>query len=299
MSLTPARLEANKRWAAKNPDRVRAINKKAITKYKSLHSVEVKASNRKGAWMISVDSRVGSKELFHLFPKGIARLTTLQFGDFCFVGNGPGGLPLNIGIERKGIREIAGELSAGRLVGHQVPGLVQEYQVVYLVVEGRWRGDPRTGVLQTKVYWKTGRPSWEDVANGTTRFMAEAIRKFLTTLENMAGVRLRYTEDKRATVQEIQALHSWWTGKDWSEHQSHIAIQYPPVDTLMFRKPSVLQYMAACLPGIGWKRSKAVEKHFACLIDMVLADEREWCKVEGIGKETARKVVNILQWRRG
>jgi ERCC4-type nuclease len=244
--------------------------------------------------MILVDSRTGSKELFPLFPKGQAKLTTLPFADFSFVGNGPEGMPINIGIERKTIREIAGTLSDGRLVGHQVPGLVKEYGVVYLVVEGRWRGESRTGILQVKTS-----PVWDYVQNGQARFMADAIRKFLSTLENMAGVRLRYTENKNATVQEVMALHSWWVDKEWEEHQAHIAIQYPPIDTLMFRKPSVLQYMAACLPGIGWKRSKAVEAHFPGIINMVLSDEKEWQKVEGIGKGVAKKVVETLNWRRG
>ena len=93
--------------------------------------------------MILIDNRTGSKELFPLFPKGSAKLCHLPFGDFSFVGNGPDEMPLNIGIERKQIREVAGEMSAGRLVGHQVPGLLATYQVVYLIVEGRWRGIPR------------------------------------------------------------------------------------------------------------------------------------------------------------
>ena len=132
--------------------------------------------------MILIDNRTGSKELFPLFPKGSAKLCHLPFGDFSFVGNGPDEMPLNIGIERKQIREVAGEMSAGRLVGHQVPGLLATYQVVYLIVEGRWRGNTQTGILQTK------RREWEDVANGATRFMASAIRKYLTTLEMMAGM---------------------------------------------------------------------------------------------------------------
>ena len=252
--------------------------------------------------MILIDSRIGSGELLHLFPKGSAKLDTLDFGDFAFTGNGPEGMPLNIGIERKQVREIASTMSDGRLVGHQIPGLLATYQIVYLVVEGRWRGNPKSGILEGG-YGGT----WGEVVNGTTRFMAEAVRKYLATLEMMAGVRLRFTEDKRGTAQEVLALHSWWTGKEWSEHQAHIAMQYPPIDTVMFRKPSLFHYWVACLPGIGWKRGKAVEEHFfprgrtfeEAAMSILMADVKEWCQVEGIGKTTARKVVETIKWRRG
>jgi len=248
--------------------------------------------------MILIDKRVGSGPLFYLFPKGQAQLTTLRYGDFAFTGNGPEGMPYQIGIERKQIREIASTIGDGRLMGHQIPGLVREYQVVYLVVEGRWRGDPKTGILQTQQYWRKGYPSWEDVCNGTARFMANDIRKFLTTLESMAGVRLRYTEDQRGTIQEVLSLHSWWTGKEWEGHHAHLVIQGPPIERMWLRKPSVFQYMAACLPGIGWKRSGAVVAHFPTLGDMVMAGEKEWCKIEGVGKGVAKKVVEVINWRR-
>lgn len=243
--------------------------------------------------MILVDSRTGSKELLPLFPKGMARLDTLPFGDFSFIGNGPEGLPLMIGVERKTIREIASTISDGRLVGHQIPGLLQHYAVVYLVVEGRWTGHASTGILLENTT-----SGAREVQNGTVRFMAADIRKFLSTLENMAGVRLRYTPSMRDTTQEVLALHSWWTNKEWEEHRAHIAIQYPPVDTIMFRKPSLMQYWAACLPGVGWKRSRAVERHFPSIIDMVLSDEKEWQKIEGIGKGVAKKVIEAINWRR-
>lgn len=251
--------------------------------------------------MILIDSRIGSKELLPLFPKGTAKLSTLPYGDFAFTGNGPEGMPINIGIERKQIREIASTIVDGRLVGHQVPGLLKEYGVTYLVVEGRWRGNPKTGILE-----QTRGGPWVEVVNGTKRWMAGDIRKFLSTLENIAGIRLRLTEDKAETVAEVLTLHAWWTGKEWEEHRAHIAMQYPPVDTLMFTKPSVFRQVAACLPGIGIKKSRAVEDHFwkvgvemgAALLDMILADKKDWCKVEGIDKGIAKRIIELLDLKR-
>jgi ERCC4-type nuclease len=125
--------------------------------------------------------------------------------------------------------------------------------------------------------------------------MATDIRKVLATLEGVVGVRLRYTPTPEDTVQEVVALHSWWTHKEWEEHRAHLVIQGPAIEHTWFRKPSILQCMVACLPGIGWKRSGEVAKHFTSPLEMVQAGINEWCEIEGIGKGIAEKVVNILQ----
>lgn len=243
--------------------------------------------------MILVDSRTGSKELLPLFPKGSAQLATLPYGDFSFVGNGPDG-PLHIGVERKQVREVAGTISDGRLIAHQIPGLLKEYHVVYLVVEGRWRGDPRSGLLQV-----AHRDRWDTIQNGSRRFMAADISKFLSSIENMAGVRLRRTDDQLGTSQEILALHGWWTGKEWEDHRSHTAIQFPQPEAALFVKPSLEFMFAALLPGIGYQRAKVVVRKFESVADMVLADEKDWRAIEGIGKGIAEKVVKTIWKKRG
>jgi len=30
----------------------------------------------------------------------------------------------------------------------------------------------------------------------------------------------------------------------------------------------------------------------------VMAGEKEWCKIEGVGKGVAKKVVEVINWRR-
>lgn len=239
--------------------------------------------------MVLIDSRTGSKELLPLFPKGSAKLATLAFGDFSFIGNGPGGMPYNIGIERKQVREIAGTMMDGRLVGHQLPGLLASYQVVYLVVEGRWRGGP-SGLLEQK----RGR-EWRMVEVGTRHFMATDLIKFLNTLVIMAGVKVIKTEDQAGTVREVMGLESWWR-KKWEDHSSHFAL--PPQEVVPFSKASLQQSIAACLPGVGWKRSLAADLHFQSIEEMMGASVGEWMEVEGVGKDTASKIVSAMKWRR-
>lgn len=238
--------------------------------------------------MILVDDRVGSRELLHLFQHGSATLYRLEYGDFSFIGNGPDG-PVMVGIERKQVREVASTLLDHRFTGHQLPGLLQQYQIVYLIVEGRMRAAPGTGLLEYK-----RSNGWVQIVNGTRRYMASDIRLFLSTIENTCGVRLRFTESQRGTADEVKALHDWWTGKEWQDHKSHLANRNPLPDTTWVRKPTLVEQIAACLPGVGWKRARAAGLVFPSVQEMVEAVVEDWEKVEGIGKGVAAKVVAAI-----
>jgi ERCC4-type nuclease len=239
--------------------------------------------------MVSVDYRTGSKELLPLFPNNTAQIATLPFGDFSFIGNGPNDTPMNIGIERKRIAEIAADIGNGRFISHQLPGLINEYSVSYLIVEGLWRADANDYLQE----WTKGR--WFNISHGRKQYLASSIRKFLSTVENIGGLRLRLTRDQRDTVAEVVALYQWWTSKEWTEHRSHIKCRYPEVDAVLFRKPSLLQRWAAELPGVGWKRSKAAERYFNSPLELALGTVDDWRRVEGVGKGTAQRVVDEIQ----
>ena len=99
--------------------------------------------------MIQIDERTGSAELQSLFPPGVPTIVgRLEFGDFAFLGNGPEDEPVSIGVERKGIRDLLNSMVTGRLVGHQLIGLVNNYHYVYIVVEGLWRFNPTDGMME-------------------------------------------------------------------------------------------------------------------------------------------------------
>ena len=52
--------------------------------------------------------------------------------------------------------------------------------------------------------------------------------------------------------------------------------------------------MAAQLEGIGWEKSAAVAARFATVLDMVVATEKEWQAVPGVGKTLAARAVQQL-----
>jgi len=240
--------------------------------------------------VITLDDRVGSRELLQYFPKGLATLNRLEYADACFIGNGPNNEPWNIGIERKGLRDLLNSMVTGRLSGHQLIGLLNSYDVVYLVVEGLWRGDPVNGILQ----YRQGK-HWTSVSLGSRQFMKRDLDGFVNTLMVMGAVLVRETMSSRETASLITNLYHWWS-KPWEDHKSHVSLHKSRYrSSIMPVKPSVLRSVASELPGVGWELSGRVEKHFSNILEMALADVSDWVQIKGIGKRTAQKVVEEIK----
>ncbi len=165
--------------------------------------------------MIYIDNRIGSKELYRYFPKHLAELTHLEYADLMFTGHHEDGDVL-VGIERKRIGDLVNSMCSGRLGGHQLIGMLNSYHISYLVVEGLFRANPQSGVLE--VYRSGG---WCEYLAGRRQFMARDIWCFLNTIEIVCGVKCWYCPQVGDTVQWVMALHHWW-GKEYGEHKSHL-----------------------------------------------------------------------------
>ena len=239
--------------------------------------------------MILIDSREGSVEMSHLIADSI--IVTLEFGDASFMGTGPDG-DVSIGIERKKISDLMNSIATGRLSGHQLPGLLTEYDKVYIIVEGVWRGNPATDIVESN----RGR-NWVDITHGR-KFRASDIWSFLTTLEN-TGVIVRTTRNMTETCAMISNLERWWT-KEWGRHRSHLALHKgTPTALLATSPPSLIRRIAAELPHIGFDRGRLVEQHFGSVAEMVNASMEEWEKIRGIGRLTAREVFEAINRKGG
>lgn len=228
--------------------------------------------------MIFVDKRQGSAELYApLQARGVGvELTTLEFGDCCFVGNGPQYQVL-VGIERKTIRDLIQSMTTGRLSGHQLPGLVEQYNYRWLLVEGRYR-ESKEGFIELP--WKNG---WE-----TCRLMYTALESYLLTVQLRAGVSVQRTYDLRDSAAWLALLYRWWTNKEWKEHRAHLAL-HQPGDRELWHRPNLVHRMAAQLPGID-EKARDIAGKFKTVKDMVEAEESEWRSIPGIGKITAQRV---------
>ena len=192
---------------------------------------------------------------------------------------------MQIGCERKTIGDLVNSISTGRLSGHQLPGLLESYHKVYLFVEGVCR-ENKDGELEVL---KGNR--WIRVSHGKRVFSYKDVWSYLTTLETMCGIVVRTTANMAETARQIEWLHYRWS-KPFDKHRGHLGIHKlsPPQTGLMPKKASLLLRMASELPGIGWDRARAVEKHFGNVRKMFEAPETEWRQIEGIGKLTSRKV---------
>lgn len=238
---------------------------------------------------LRIDDRIGSVELAPLFqPYGIKPIVCrLEFGDLDFVGRGQYG-GCAIAVERKRINDLVSSIQSKRLSGHQLPGMAKQYDYAYLIVEGAWRPGEH-GQLEISNHGK-----WLAAYSG--HVMYRQIDNYLSTLEIKSGMIYRRTYNELETVAVVVDLMRWWE-KPWDDHHSH-DVKYQPADgpegkRLRMIAPSQVELVARTLPGMD-RKAKRVSKMFATVSAMVAADEATWCQIEGIGKASARHIMEAL-----
>lgn len=239
-----------------------------------------------------IDRRDGSRDLYPLLQATRQirdlELGELGYGDVQITGRGPEDCPVLVGVEYKKLGDLCQSIDNGRLVGHQLPGMLECYQDVWLLVEGIWRegADGEVEVPRGS--------SWSPLRSGNGPFTATALQSFLLTMQIKLQIKVMQTGTSRQTVQWLLAMNRWWTGKAYEEHRAHLAFDNSQALSLISR-PTILRRVAKELPGIGWDRSGVVARHFSSVVDMVNAPEAEWLEIKGIGKGIARNVVKALE----
>lgn len=228
--------------------------------------------------MILVDQRTGSNHLVKLIPG--SQLELLEFGDVAFEGCGH-----LIGIEIKTISDAISSMLSGRLADHQVPGMCQLYDIRYLIMEGYYRCDPDSGMVQ----WKRGK-DWADIYSGQSRVLWKSLDGWLTSIEMLGGFKVRRTTSAKETAATIVSLYDWWQRAD---HKSFNVFN-TAYDAAAIERPGLLRRMAAELPLIGWQRSADVVRKFGTVVAMVNADRQGWMSIDGIGAGIADRVVKAI-----
>lgn len=240
-----------------------------------------------------VDPRAGSGEMQGYLKDHLhlpAEHSPLAFADFAFLGHGEDDSPVSIGIERKALPDFVTSMYDGRLPGHQLPGLLSNYQEVWIVVEGLWSASPKTGHVTVPKGKK-----WVDFEVGQKAVMARELESMLLTLEMKGGCRVRLTRGKRETCLFLAALYHWWVDVGEGQHRSHLRFRTVTADQALLHTPSVCRKIAAQLPGVGWTRSGAIAQSFGSVAAMVAADEKRWQEIEGVGKVLAKRIVEAIQ----
>lgn len=241
---------------------------------------------------ILVDHREGSGELIpHLRERGLDAVPgdlVESGGDFSFPGWGPKGLCM-VGIERKRPTDLINSMRTNRLVGLQLPRMVEHYDVVYLLIEGIVRSNLSTGLLEQYV----GR-EWREVRLGAQAFEWEDWEKYLTSLE--WACRILRSDNVNMTVSTLVAKYRWFQ-KPWKEHKSLAGLYYQPYPVIPMElsgKEDYLRLVAAAFPHIGPERSLAVIQRFHTVDEMAAATVKQWQEVDGIGRGISRDLWQFI-----
>lgn len=259
--------------------------------------------------MIRVDKRVGSgpyaKALRRLGPPDLeVDLTTLDFGDVAFLGHGPSGSrDLRIGVEIKQLSDFLLSLLNGRLVAHQLPGMLDAYDRCYLLLTGTWR--PGTDGSLERPY----RHGWNQAGFGGHRWTYGAFVRTLTSFQEQAGVPVLRATSKTEAAHMLLGIYEWWQ-TPWKAHTTLRGFHTTPVERLQLTKPSLLRTMAAQIPEVGWELSYACEQTFVSIEEMMGAPACVWANLRPpgmtkagnqrarIGEKRAARIVAALQGRR-
>lgn len=247
--------------------------------------------------MIYLDNRIGAIELQpELLSAGaLVTATRLEYGDLFWVGNGPNGSPVTIGIERKRIGDLAASITSKRLSGHQLPGLLESYDHPWVIVEGRWRSS-YNGYVEVTEDRHHGR--WQRAPFG---LKYAALEGYLQTLNNIVGVHVHRSEDLAQTATWVKAAYDWWTRKTWTQHHAHLAFQRNQ-PTMLLVKATLARRVAKEFPRIGWERSLDAENRFKTVQAMANATVEDWAEMltggKRLGMSAARAIVDAVQGRK-
>jgi len=238
--------------------------------------------------MILVDNRVGSKEL-ERYIQPQTHLTILEYADFAFSGNGPDGTVV-IGIERKTIGDLVNSIMTGRLSGHQLIGLLDSYDYIYVLVEGIWRSNPKNGILE-----QARRNKWYPITIARNQWMGRDVKNYLNSISIMCGVFIWCTTNRSGSGQWISDTYHWWQ-KPWDQHKAHKQFHQvePPRRAFLF-KPSLLHRMIKEIPGVGWDKGKLVADEYHTMEDLLKAEVKDLMKIPGIGKKIAENIIGGLR----
>lgn len=254
--------------------------------------------------MIFLDRRE-PEEFVNAFKKLGAEVTSgvhLDYGDIMFEGNGENGSCM-VAIERKKLSDLVNSMKDRRLAGHQLRGLWQRYDYVYLVCEGMWRPGP-AGEIE---HWATEKRKTRDgkwySETGWTPFYSHADKRSVQ-YRHLAGylhslalrsrspqhepLRIIRTSNVVETAAQLISLHRNFTEKLWKDHHAHDQIhtalngaagldaggtgkhRASMAMAVAMEDPTTAWKMAAQLPGVD-RKAQAVAAHFGSVTDMVLA----------------------------
>lgn len=242
--------------------------------------------------MICIDPRAGSQNLPKLFPSDMVLVFELPAADLLLTNQA--GDDFWTAIEHKKINDLLQCMVTGRFAGTQLPAMAEAYDDYWLVVEGPMR-QGKDGELEVPANWK--KEQWYQAKVGNRRFEWSDFETWCITMQTLTPLKIKVTQSRKETIEWIMTLHAWWErGKD--KHRSHTRLDTSR-KTIEIIRPKLIRKIAEQLPGIGHDKAIRVEQYFGDTFEMIVANEDEWSKIEGVGKTMAQRIVRAIYGQEG
>lgn len=214
----------------------------------------------------------------------------LDGGDLMFLGKGPEGKEVTVGVEFKKVPDLLSSIRSKRLQGYQLHEL-QHYDFRLLLVEGEWKHNDAGQVTM-----RSGYKDWSPVKGN---FSAAELDKAVLGLVLRGGVHyVKETHTRRETIRWIQSLYRNFTDVEWDDHTSHTGVYRPAA----LVKPSPFRNFIMGIPGIGQKSSAHIEGFFrnpttgkASPRRAVAARADIWEQINGVGTKGAATIDRFLE----
>lgn len=179
------------------------------------------------------------------------------------------------GAQRKELKDFLASVQDGRLRKElgQMRAMVSSPT---LILEGRVRFT-NDGMLQGRFWGREyTRRHWQGM---------------MISLAHEEMVAVHTSDDVAGTVAMVGQLYEWWQKDDHGSFHAGVQVQ-GDWGTATNRDYQIA--LMATLPGVGLKRARAVIKHFGGLPWRWDCTAKELMEVEGIGKGTAAKMMQVL-----
>jgi len=240
--------------------------------------------------MLLLDQRIGSVEL-HPHLQTPHTTCELEYGDAVILGR-VGDRDVTIGVERKVLLDLIKSIESGRLAAHQLPGMGEQYDRSYLIVEGKWGIDRQRHLCR----WSGGSPKnrrMEPLRLGSRVYGCRDIHSFLNSVMDIFNVRLITTGGIEHTAAWIDDIHYWYNKPRHST--AEMMVEQPVPLTGRYERPSPIALAVRGFTGIGGRRAIDISHHFDSMIDLCAASVSDIMSVPGIGKTTAEQLYRQLR----
>ena len=251
--------------------------------------------------MIIQESREINNSDGRLIQKKLGQppLALFEHGDYLLRGNGVTCL-----VERVTNFGLLADIESGRMV-NKLEGCATDADIVLLLIEGLiLPAKDNLTLLQEKgdyafSYWGNGKNAFtQGGAEVKLRFRKvnwhfHSIAEFLTSISLRWVHKIEFTLSASETAERLKELDQYFS-KGFDQHLLHLQRSRP---FTMKKEDNLQEYILSGFPGIGPERARAIIECFGTLPLRWTVDGKQLSRVEGIGKVTARKLIEALEGR--